>query len=113
MTLGELLKVKRGERPITVISQAIGVGRETYSNWENGKTLPRRANRLKIAKYYQISIETLEDYAEEAHDARSKGYRKKDFPELWDLMLYFLDCGEHEKAQLLGQIFWKGALPNG
>lgn len=41
------------------VSKDTGISQATLSDWKNGKTLPKAAKLLKLAKYFDVAIEDL------------------------------------------------------
>lgn len=58
---GERLKELRLERNIGQIqlAEAIGVGKSIISQWELNRCEPTLSNLIKIAKYFEVSIDYL------------------------------------------------------
>lgn len=61
MELNEKLKSARIYNNISQKEAAdkIGVSRQTFSNWETGKTYPDIANLIKLSELYSISLDDL------------------------------------------------------
>lgn len=84
MDIGEKLRTARKQSGMTQeqAAEAIGVSRQTLSNWENGKTYPDIVSVIKISDLYAVSLDRLLkeesamkylDYLEESTDTvRSK-----------------------------------------
>ncbi|MDK6805416.1 helix-turn-helix transcriptional regulator [Aerococcus sp. UMB7834] len=68
MTIGELLREARLQSGMTQegVAEAIGVSRQSVSNWENDKTYPDVINIIRLSDLYQVSLDVLlkgsEDY---------------------------------------------------
>ena len=62
-SLGEVLKQHREECKMTqeFVAEAIGVGRQAVSKWENGTSDPNTSNLIVLAKLFKISPEELLD----------------------------------------------------
>lgn len=41
------------------VAKDTGISQSTLSDWKNGKTLPKAAKLLKLAKYFDVAIEDL------------------------------------------------------
>lgn len=63
MTLDQHLRILRDKRGITqkYLSEEINVSIQSIHKWENGKTLPDAINLLNLARFYNISLDTLMD----------------------------------------------------
>lgn len=61
MTIGELLKEARLQAGLTQekVAEAIGVSRQSISNWENDKTYPDVINVIALSELYQVSLDYL------------------------------------------------------
>ncbi|MGX7144914.1 helix-turn-helix domain-containing protein [Facklamia languida] len=61
MTIGELLKEARLQAGMTQekVAEAIGVSRQSISNWENDKTYPDVINVIALSELYQVSLDYL------------------------------------------------------
>lgn len=61
MDIGNKIKTARVKSGITQeqAAQALGVSRQTISNWENGKTYPDIVSVVKMSDYYNISLDHL------------------------------------------------------
>lgn len=57
MTFRELLK--KADCTGIRLARAIGVSRQTVSNWRDGKSAPNIADSQKIAKVLGVSLETV------------------------------------------------------
>jgi transcriptional regulator with XRE-family HTH domain len=57
--IGARLRELRGSKSITEVADAIGIAQSTLSMYENGERIPRDSIKIKLAKYYGVSIETL------------------------------------------------------
>lgn len=61
MEIGPKIKHARGKANLTQeeAAEALGVSRQTVSNWENGKTYPDIASVVKMSDLYSISLDQL------------------------------------------------------
>ena len=41
------------------VSQATGIGRSTFTDWKNGRSMPGTDKLIKIAEYLEVSVEYL------------------------------------------------------
>lgn len=55
------LKVERAKKEITqeILAQAVGVSRQTIISIESGKYIPSTILALKLARYFNASVETI------------------------------------------------------
>ena len=55
------LKVLRAKKDVSQqqLSQVLGVSQNTISSWETSRTRPSAKNMLKMADYFDISLEEL------------------------------------------------------
>ena len=60
-TIGDRLRKERSERgmSMSVAAAAIGITKPALSNYENGWRVPRDEEKIKIARYYEKSVEDL------------------------------------------------------
>lgn len=59
MTVGEKLQALRGDRSQGEIANAIGISGSTLSMYEQNKRIPRDEIKVKISKYYGVSVGDL------------------------------------------------------
>lgn len=61
MDIGTKIKAARTEAKLTQeqAAEALGVSRQTISNWENGKTYPDIVSVVKMSDLYDISLDRL------------------------------------------------------
>ena len=61
MEIGHILKNARTRASITQeqAAEALGVSRQTISNWENGKTFPDIVSVVKMSDIYSVSLDQL------------------------------------------------------
>lgn len=57
--IGERLLKLRGERTREEVANAIGVSLSAVSMYENGDRIPRDAIKIKIASFYQKSVQEI------------------------------------------------------
>lgn len=53
------LREARGKTPRKDVCEAVGISLSALTMYENGKRVPRDAVKVKLARYYQKSIEEL------------------------------------------------------
>jgi transcriptional regulator with XRE-family HTH domain len=57
--IGQKLRELRGEKSVTEVANAVGIAQSTLSMYENGERIPRDSIKVKLAKYFGVSIEEL------------------------------------------------------
>lgn len=57
--IAERLTELRGKRTQAEVAQAIGVSQPAYCMYESGERIPRDEVKLRIAKYYKRSVNTI------------------------------------------------------
>lgn len=57
--IAERLTKLRGNRTQVEVARAIGVSQAAYSMYESGERIPRDEVKLRIAKYYKRSVNTI------------------------------------------------------
>lgn len=58
-TTGAKLRKLRGGKSIAETAQAIGIPASTLSMYERDERTPRDAVKVKIAKFYKVTVESL------------------------------------------------------
>lgn len=58
-TVADKLIDLRGEKTQAEIAQAIGVGRSTYSMYENGMRIPSDSVKVKLADFFKVTVQEL------------------------------------------------------
>jgi len=58
-TIGRKLKDLRGKRTVQEVATAAGVSTSSISMYENGERIPRDEVKVKLAKFFNVSIEYL------------------------------------------------------
>lgn len=63
MSLGKKLYSLRTERNIKQeqVAYDLEIAQSTYSDWENDISTPKRDNLLKLAEYYNVSVNDFEE----------------------------------------------------
>jgi len=59
VTIGEKLKQLRGEKSLDEIAAALGISKQAVSNYENDTRIPRDEIKLKIARYFEKTVEEI------------------------------------------------------
>lgn len=53
------LKALRGSKSLVQVAQDIGVTAPALSNYEQGLRIPRDEIKIKLAKYYGVTVESI------------------------------------------------------
>ena len=74
MKFNERLKTLRLEKGITQkdLGKMIGVGRTTISEYESGKIVPKQDGLIKIAEYFNVSVDYLTGVSDVMQETRFK-----------------------------------------
>lgn len=59
MTIGEKLRELRGTRTIEDVAKSLGVSPSALSMYENDNRIPRDEVKIRIAKYYKKSVQSI------------------------------------------------------
>lgn len=59
MSVGERLRALRGERTQEEISKELGITKSSYAMYERVERTPRDEVKVRISKYYGISVQEL------------------------------------------------------
>ncbi|MBR5231812.1 MAG: helix-turn-helix transcriptional regulator [Clostridia bacterium] len=61
MEIGTIIKKIRNEKGMTqeAAAEALGVSRQTVSNWENGRSYPDIISVIKMSEIYSVSLDRL------------------------------------------------------
>lgn len=59
MSVGKRLRALRGERTQEEISKELGITKSSYAMYERGERTPRDEVKVRISKYYGISVQEL------------------------------------------------------
>ena len=110
MDIGSIIKKARQEKGITqeAAAEALGVSRQTISNWENGRTYPDILSVIRMSDLYAVSLDrllkeedsvkqTYRDYLEESTNTVKSNERRS------KLMLILVTLGIWALSVL---IFW-------
>ncbi len=65
--IGKRLKNLRGNKNASEVAKAVGISQSALSMYENGERIARDEIKVKIAAYYETSIEAI-FYAPEVHE---------------------------------------------
>lgn len=57
--IGEKLKKLRGEQNLVTVAKAVGISPSAISMYENGERIPRDNVKVKLAKYYGVSVASI------------------------------------------------------
>ena len=59
MTIGEKLRELRGTKTIEDVAKSLGVSPSALSMYENDNRIPRDEVKIRIAKYYKKSVQSI------------------------------------------------------
>lgn len=59
MSIGKKLAKLRGERSQELVARELGISLSAYSKYEHDERVPRDEIKVRIAKYYQTSVESI------------------------------------------------------
>lgn len=59
MSVGERLRALRGKRTQEEISKELGITKSSYAMYERGERTPRDEVKVRISKYYGVSVQEL------------------------------------------------------
>lgn len=70
MVFAERLKELRTEAYLTQVELAkqLGIGQSSYADWERGKKNPTQENLMKIAQFFDVSLDYLVGNIDEKED---------------------------------------------
>lgn len=57
--IAERLREARGDIPREIVAKAVGVTISAISMYENGQRIPRDEIKVKLADYYQTTVQDL------------------------------------------------------
>ena len=58
-SMGKKLKELRGKRSVTEVAKAVNVSHSSISMYEIGERIPRDDVKIKLAKYFGVSVESI------------------------------------------------------
>jgi transcriptional regulator with XRE-family HTH domain len=58
-TVGARLRTLRGKKTIREVANDCGIPYSTLAMYENGHRVPKDSAKIKLAKYYNTSVEAL------------------------------------------------------
>ncbi|MBR2963497.1 MAG: helix-turn-helix transcriptional regulator [Lentisphaeria bacterium] len=58
-TIAERLRKARGDTPREVVAAACGISLSAISMYENGERVPRDEIKVKLAEFYNTSVQAL------------------------------------------------------
>ena len=67
LKIGARLAKLRGDKGQDEVAEAVGISRSALSMYECGERIPRDEIKIRLADYYQTSVESL-FYANEVHE---------------------------------------------
>lgn len=59
MTIGGTLKNLRGEKALQEVADSLGITKQALFNYETDQRIPRDEIKIKIAEYYNRSVQEL------------------------------------------------------
>ena len=57
--VGERLRNLRGDIPMQTVADAVGISVSALGMYEIGQRIPRDEIKVKLARYYETTVETL------------------------------------------------------
>ena len=57
--IAEKLRGLRGRRTVKTVAEACGISPSTLSMYENGERVPRDEVKVRLAKFYSASVESI------------------------------------------------------
>ena len=66
--IGKKLKNLRGNKTLEEVSSACGISLSALAMYETGKRIPRDEVKIKLAEYFNVSIEFL-FFASQVHES--------------------------------------------
>lgn len=57
--IGEKLRSLRGTRNLIEVANAVGVSQSAISMYEAGERVPRDAIKVKLAKFFGVTVESI------------------------------------------------------
>lgn len=68
--IGNRLKLLRGDKTMQQVADALGVTRNTICAYEQGKRRPSDEDKIRLARYYGVSVSDIffaDEYAKRGH----------------------------------------------
>ena len=120
MEISALIKKSRNEASLTQeqAAEALGVSRQTVSNWENGKSYPDIISVIKMSDLYSVSLDyllkeetsmkqTYKEYLKESTDTVSSNEKRS------KLLLFLSTLGIWAVSTLVFWLFESGKNTSG
>ncbi len=57
--IGQRIKKLRGNRSMRAVADACGISKSTLAMYETGQRVPKDEIKIRIAKFFDVSVETL------------------------------------------------------
>ena len=57
--IGEMLRKLRGGKSLQEVSEDLGISQSALSMYENGERVPRDEIKIKLADYYDTTVQAL------------------------------------------------------
>lgn len=58
-SVGDKLTKLRGNKPQETVARAVGISISALSMYENGQRIPRDEIKIRLAEYYNVSVQSL------------------------------------------------------
>ena len=65
--IGQRIRALRADRSVAEVAKAINSSTSAISMYESGERIPRDEVKIKLARYFNVSIESL-FFADQVHD---------------------------------------------
>lgn len=66
--IGKRLRDLRGDNSLQDVAESIGISKSALAMYEIGERIPRDEIKLKLARYYSISVDAL-FFADKCHES--------------------------------------------
>ena len=58
-SVGDKLTKLRGNKPQETVARAVGISISALSMYENGQRIPRDEIKIRLAEYYNVSVQSV------------------------------------------------------
>ena len=88
------------------VSQATGIGRSTFTDWKNGRSIPGTDKLIKIAEYLEVSVEYLKTGKESVNIERAQidVQLARQQKRIKEYMLKFANLSDDKRNQIMSLI---------
>ena len=88
------------------VSQATGIGRSTFTDWKNGRSIPGTDKLIKIAEYLEVSVEYLKTGKESVNIERAQidVQLARQQKRIKEYMLKFANLSDDKRNQIMSFI---------